>query len=96
MEKCNLLLKFLPSDEKKTYEEILKQPFSSSKIQVFKGRKIIPDFNAAAMEYICNEWNAKSSDVFIASYPKTGKVLPILVCNSNICIFSFLNLKTLL
>ena len=72
MEKFSLLTDLLSNDEKKLLEDMLQTYHVPVKSQTFKGRNIIPVFNASCMEYVYDEWNIKRSDVFVASYPKTG------------------------
>ena len=89
MEKFALLTSVLSSEAEESLKKILENPYPRTEIQTFRGRKIIPDFNAATMEYIHNKWNAKSGDVFIASYPKTGFFISIISASNSICLFFF-------
>lgn len=73
MEKFQLLADKLTSKEQAILEDWIKNPFPTSVLQNYKGRNIIPDFSSEVIEFVHNTWEIREGDVFIISYPKTGK-----------------------
>ena len=73
MEKFHLLTEKLTSDECELLESWIKNPFQTSVLQTYKGRNIIPDFSSSVIDFVYNSWNIREEDVFIISFPKTGK-----------------------
>ena len=74
MEKLDLLTNLLTPEENTIVESYVENLTVNYTSETYKGRHLIPNTGTAVVEYVNNKMNIKNGDVFIATYPKTGKI----------------------
>ena len=75
MEEIKDLLKYLSQEELGKIVQAMKEMFTSLKSgQEWKGHVFIPGFSPEIAEFFYNNYEPTEKDVFVASYPKTGKM----------------------
>jgi len=63
---------FSPQEQEELKEFFALKPTTIKKIQ-YQGYNIFPGFSMEAIKYLNDVWKVKRNDVFVVSYPKTGK-----------------------
>ena len=63
----------LSANEIQSFEKWVKSPKEEINIFCIKGHNMLPIFSSEAIQYAYHQWEIKKGDVFIVSYPKTGK-----------------------
>ena len=75
MEDIKDLLKYLSQEELGKIVQAMEEMFTSLKSdQEWKGHVFMPGFSPEVAEFVYNNYEPTDKDVFIASYPKTGKM----------------------
>ena len=70
------LLKYLTVEDLAKIEESMKNTFGSLKSEEeWNGHVFMPGFSPEMAEYAYNNYEPTDQDVFVVSYPKTGKNL---------------------
>ena len=67
------ILKALSPEEQATFKSYCTERLPEGERSQLWGYNIMPGFSAEAAKYAYEEWDVKSSDIFLASFPKTGK-----------------------
>lgn len=75
MEKLNVII---PAEVKEDFQKISEIGLPGFDQNTLWGYNILPGLSAEAAQYAYEEWSPRRTDVFIATYPKSG----------NICIYS--------
>lgn len=65
---------FVPPEAMEEIKKYLKYELAKIERKTLRGYKVIPVFSAKAIEYAYENWSPRKSDVFLATYPKTGKI----------------------